>query len=201
MKLHLSLLVSLSSFGLFACSDAPPQPPAIGIQVIMQPPLAANNPDERRCPAQPNGSRTYTVGAPDGDHTVENGKDGVELTCTIKESGDVYFQLFSPNRTTNLTGVFAMTLKGRVVSKTDATQNSASVSFSDSANLGALTTPAVPGCTLGPVAPATEITLQPGALFASFSCPLLTAPNSPGDGCQGTGKFAIEYCNTGEEEE
>lgn len=202
MKLHLSLLISLSALGSFACSDAPPQPPAVGIQVVMQNPLTQDNPDGRTCKAQPNGSRTYTVGAPNGDATVENGKDGVELSCTVRQNGGALdFELYAPNRTQGLTGTFAISMTGRVVAPGDATQNTASVGFTDPGMAGSLSNPPNTPCTLAPPPNSNQITLQPGAIFASFTCPLLINQGNPGDGCRGTGTFALEYCNTGEEEE
>jgi len=201
MKLHVSILLPLSLFVLPACSDAPPQPPAIGLQVALAPPAAQDNPDGRQCQVQPNGSRSYVIGKADGDHTVEDGKDNVDLSCTIRKSnGQVQVDLFAPNQAVGLPGNFGFNLKATVGSPTDPTQNTGTLGFFDP-DAGSLTTPTSPLCTLSPPAAGKPITLEPGALHAAFNCPLLINVGNPGEGCRASGIVAVEYCKTGEEEE
>jgi hypothetical protein len=199
MKLHLSVLVPISLFGL-ACSDAPPQPPAIGIQVALQTPAAQDNPQNRQCQVQPNGSRSYIVGKADGDHTVENGKGGVELKCTVRESGEVNIELFAQNQAVGLPGNFSYNLSANVSSLTDATMNTGSLAFFDP-DAGRMISPVTPLCTLAPPTPGGTITREPGAMIAAFTCPILISPDNPGEGCRATGTFAVEYCKTGEEDD
>jgi hypothetical protein len=199
MKLHCSLVFSLSLVGA-ACSDAPPQPAAIGVQVSLQTALAQDNPQGRQCQVQPNGSRSYVIGRPDGDHTVEDGKSNVELTCTIRESGEVKIDLFAPNQAVGLPGNFSFNLNAGVASLTDATQNTGTLGFFDP-DAGRMNTPATPLCTLAPPTAGGQITREPGAMIAAFTCPILISPENPGEGCRATGTFAVEYCKTGEEDD
>jgi hypothetical protein len=199
MKLPRSVLVPLS-VGFLACSDPPPQPAAIGIQVALQTPLAQDNPQGRQCQVQPNGSRSYQVGKPDGNSTVENGKSGVEVSCTVRESGEVKIDLFAANQAVGLPGNFNFNLSANVSSLTDATQNTGALGFFDP-DAGRMRTPVSPLCTLSPPMSQSQITRKAGAMIAAFTCPLLESPDAPGEGCRASGTFAVEYCKTGEEDE
>jgi hypothetical protein len=199
MKLPSSFLIPLSLFGLLACSDPPPQEAAIGMHLVLQNPQPEFNPEGRTCKVKPNGARSYQIGQPDGAHTVENGKNNVKVSCTVRENPTVQLTVEAQNQAVGLPGVFSYTLDAQVVSLTDATQNTGTLAFFD-ADAGNMATPTTPKCTLGPPNGQSQITKEPGALFTSLNCPLITAADSLGDGCRVTGTIAIEYCRTGEEE-
>ncbi|HEY3496953.1 MAG TPA: hypothetical protein VGK73_19775 [Polyangiaceae bacterium] len=201
MKVHLSLLVPLLSLSLFACSDAPPQPPAIGLEAALRPAYPEHNPDGRRCQVQPSGSRSYVIGRANGGGTVEDGKDSVKLSCTVRENGSFSIEVNANNMAPNLTGSFGMNLGGSIRSKTDGTQNTGQLGFRDS--YAGLMGPSAttPPCTFSPPSASEPIVQKAGAMVTSFVCPLIVSTDSPGDGCRAEGKIAVEYCKTGEEDE
>lgn len=159
-------------------------------------PMAGDNPEGRTCKVQPNGSRSYQIGQPHGAGTIADGTDGVELACTVTESGQLSVDLGAQNQAVGLPGVFGMTFDGVIGSTTDRTQNSATLAFFDSEAGNLLTEASGPLCTFSAADGATTITHLPGALLAAFTCPLLAAPDAVNDGCRATGTIALEYCET-----
>jgi hypothetical protein len=112
----------------------------------------------------------------------------------------VQLSLNAPNQSPGYVGSFGVNLSARVTSKTEATQNTGSLAFFDS-GAGNMATPTSPLCTLGIPAGQQGITKEPGALFATLTCPLIISVDGPGDGCRVSGTIAIEYCKTGEEDD
>lgn len=201
MKLHLLLLVSLLPSGILACSDAPPQPAAVGLEAALRGPFPEDNPEGRRCQVQPNGSRSYVIGRANGDGTVEDGKDGVKLKCTVKAAGQLSIDLNANNQAVGLPGQFSMILEGTIHDKMDGTQNTGTLGFHDAYAGSMKTGVATPPCTFSPTTTGGAITQKAGALIAKFTCPLINSVDSPGDGCRAEGTIAVEYCQTGDEEE
>lgn len=171
-------------------------PSAIGLEASLRPALLEDNPDGRSCQVQPNGSRSYMIGRANGDGTVENGKDGVEVSCFVTEDGQLAVELSAENQAVGQSGSFGMSLSGAIDSKTDVAQNTGSLGFRD-AYAGLLVTNATtPPCTFGPPTAGGAITQKAGALLAKFTCPLILSVDSPSDGCRAEGTIAIEYCGT-----
>jgi hypothetical protein len=171
---------------------------AVGLQMTLTAPAAADNPEGRSCPVLPNGSRSYGIGQPHGDGTLEDGTDGVELACTVRASGEISLELDAENQVPGLSGAFGMTLSGVIGSETDATLNPATLEFFDEA-AGTMSSPGTHPCTLSSPPGTAGVTHQPGALWARFTCPLITSLIDPADGCRAEGVVAIEYCRTGED--
>jgi hypothetical protein len=147
---------------------------------------------------QPNGSRVYQVGQPNGDGTVENGTAGIELSCFVTESGQFSIDLFARNQAVGLPGDFGINLDAVIQSETDAAQNTGLVEFFDPDAGTMQAGGTAPLCTFGPPSAGGGIILKAGALLVGFTCPLLATPESPTEGCRAEGTVAVEFCETGE---
>lgn len=195
MTRPLAVLPLVSLLALLSCSDPPEQPAAVGLNITLQ------NPDPmttttRVCTAGSSGTRTYMIGDPTYDGTIESGKDGVEVDCTVNRDGTV--QVTARGTDDNPSPPrhkVTLTINGRIKSNTDPTQNPASMTFF-SPDTTQIRTTADYSCFLGPVS-----ALQDGALLTDFSCALLAVPNDTSGGCRAGGKIALEYCKTGKEED
>ena len=192
----LALLPIVSLLALLSCSDPPEQPAAAGFTITLQNPSIATTPP-RLCNAGTSGSRTYIIGEPTSQGTIESGKDGVSVECTVNRNGTV--QVTAKGTDDNPSPpqkVVSLTLNGTVKSNTDPTQNPMSMTFF-SPDTGQLRTLAnYPGCFLGPVS-----ALQEGALLTDFNCDLIGGAEDTTSGCKVNGKIALEYCKTGKEED
>jgi hypothetical protein len=192
----LAVLPMVSLLAVLSCSDPPEQPAAAGFTVTLMAPTITTTPT-RLCHAGSSGSHTYIIGNPDSNGTVESGKDGVTVECTVNKGGTVSVTASGTDDTPSPPQKFvSITLNGRITSMTDPTMNPATMAFYSPDTSQLRTLPSYPGCTLGPVS-----ALQDGALLTEFSCPLIGGAEDTTSGCRVTGKIALEYCKTGKEED
>jgi hypothetical protein len=192
----LALLPIASLVALLSCSDPPEQPAAAGLTVTLTNPRIDTTPP-RLCTAGSSGTRTYIIGKPDGNGTVESGKDGVKVECTVNRNGTVSVTASGTDDNPSPPQKFvSVTLNGTIKSNTDPTMNPATMTFYSPDTNQLRTLPDYPGCTLGPVS-----ALQDGALLTDFSCDLIGGAEDTTSGCRVTGKIALEYCKTGKEED
>jgi hypothetical protein len=192
----LALLPIVSLLGLLSCSDPPEQPAAAGFNLTLTNPTLATTPP-RVCTAGSSGTRTYIIGKPDSNGTVESGKDGVTVECTVNRSGQVSVTVSGTDDNPAPPQKYvSMTLNGQIRSNTDPSMNPATMTFYSPDTDQLRTLPSYPGCTIGPVS-----ALQDGALLTDFSCDLIGGAEDTTSGCRVTGKIALEYCKTGKEED
>lgn len=193
----LALLPIVSLLALLSCSDPPEQPAAVGLNITLQNPSPQTT-TTRICTAGSSGTRTFIIGDPSYDGTIESGKDGVDVKCTVNRDGTVQVTASGiddgPSSSQSRHKI-TLTINGRIKSNTDPTQNPASVTFF-SPDTTQIRTTTDYACTIGPVS-----ALQDGALLTDFSCELLSVPNDTSGGCRASGKIALEYCKTGKEED
>jgi hypothetical protein len=189
------LTVPLALFAA-ACSDPPPTPPAAGVSLTLSPASATEvDLGSRSCNAGPAGSFTYGIGMPDSGRTVENGKSGVTVSCTVRANG-----VFSANASgTDVNGhrPVSFTFNGTIKDPKNKASNPGGMTFfaPDAGQLITLGTP-YPDCTYGPVT-----TLKKGAILSDIDCPLIGTSEDSTGGCKVHGTIAFEYCLTGEEQD
>jgi hypothetical protein len=186
----------VSLLAVLSCSDPPEQPAAAGVTVTLTAPSITTSPP-RLCHAGSSGSHTYIIGNPDSNGTVESGRDGVTVECTVNKGGTVSVTVSGTDDSPSPPQkYFSLSLNGKITSMTDATMNPATMGFNSPDTNLLRTLPSYPGCTLGPVS-----ALQDGALLTEFSCALIGGAEDTTSGCRVGGKIALEYCKTGKEED
>jgi len=199
-------LVSLAAIG---CSDAPARPAKLGLyMMIRNPEPSTPGVANKSCPSssgvewdigkaiKANG-QIVDVDSPtptDFGTTLEDGKSGVSLKCTVRKNGS--FNAEGGGTDPMITppdGIINFTMSG-TAKKSTPTTITVSVytprTFSIRNNLG------FPSCTM------TAVHEQaPGALWADYDCPALTDVTEPNRACHASGTIVMEYCKTGEEED
>jgi hypothetical protein len=188
------------------CSDAPPRPAKLGLAINIKTPTSPEAMG-RTCPTQTgvqwdigkairmDGKVTGVDSPNSSDYgtTLEDGQGSTAITCTIKKTGSTMAvgsgvdpQITAPD------GLIRFTFNG--TAKKDGTGTA----------LVSLYTPKTQQIGWNNGLPLCSITavheLQAGALWADFSCPVLTEPTNPSLGCEANGTVVFEYCKTGEEE-
>jgi hypothetical protein len=197
------------AFAALGCSDAPPRPAKLGLAINIKSPIQ-NTPETmgRTCPTQTgvqwdigkairmNGMVTGVDSPTASDYgtTLEDGQGSTKVTCTVKKTGSVMAvgsgidpQITPPD------GLINFTFNG--TAKKDGT-GTALVSIYTPKTLQIGWNTGLPRCAITAVHE-----LQAGALWADFSCPVLTDPGNPSVGCEASGTIVVEYCKTGEEED
>jgi hypothetical protein len=188
-----SFLISVPlALSAAACSDPPPTPAAAGVSVTLSQPDPAIAGD-RACTAGTVGTFTYQIGEPDPGKTIEDGKDGVKVTCLVKSDHNFNLSISGTDSNGHKPASFSFT--GVVHDQNTPASNPGSMS-SISPDTGQLVTlPDGPGCTFGPVG-----TLKPGAILTDVDCPLIGDTSENANGCKVHGTIAFEYCKTGDEQ-
>ena len=180
-----------------ACSDPPPTPAAMGISINLSDPMQADLPNNdigsRSCPAGASGASTYIIGQPAANKTVENGKGGVTVECTVR--GDGSFSAEASGYDGYTKQRLSMNVSGRIADKTLKVAGSGPFQFYTPQTLALHTGNGFPECTFGPVT-----TLKKGAILTDIDCPIIIASDDSTSGCKVHGTVAFEYCKTGEEE-
>lgn len=180
-----------------ACSDPPPTPAAMGISLNLSPPMQADLTEDigsRSCAAGATGAATFIIGQPAANKTIENGKGGVTVDCTVR--GDGSFTATAAGNDGYTKKRISMSMSGRIVDPNAKTANIGVLQFA-SPDTGPLhTSNPFPGCTFGPVT-----TLKKGAILTDIDCPIIIASDDTAGGCKVHGTVAFEYCKTGEEED
>lgn len=197
-RLLSALVLSPLALAAAACSDPPPTPAAMGISINLTPPSATEvttvDISGRSCTAEGSGSATYSIGQPSPNKTIENGKGGVTVDCTVRADGS--FSAEAAGLETITKQRLSLNVSGRITNAA-AQKDAGTGAFQFyTPGTGALyTTSPYPDCTFGPVT-----TLKKGAILADINCPIIIGEN-PQDGCKAKGTIAFEYCKTGEEED
>jgi len=175
-----------------ACSDPPPSPPAAGVSITLSPPDMTVS-STRSCNAGTVGAYTYQIGQPDPGKTIENGHDGVTVSCLVKGDGTFNGQIAGADER-GRPASFSFT--GQIVDQMNAKANTGSMT-STSPDTGPMTSQVAgfPTCTFGPVT-----TLKKGAILTDITCPLVGPIDDASSGCAVSGTIAFEYCKTGDEQ-
>jgi hypothetical protein len=169
-------------------------PSASGFSISLSPANATEVPNlgGRTCYAGSTGAFTYMIGAPEPGHTVESGKDGVEVTCAVELDSD-------GNATFSGTITGADANGRKPVSFSAASDIDAGNAMPDatftfvSPDTGPLTTlSGYPPCSLEAIG-----VLKSGAILTDIDCPLIGALDDDTSGCRVHGTIAFEYCATG----
>jgi len=173
----------------------------MGISINLSDPSATDVPNVdisgRSCTAGESGAATYVIGLPAANKTVENGKGGVKVTCTVRGDGSFAAEAAGLDGYTKQR--LSMNISGRI---TDRTPNAKAAGTGPMQFYTPVTSalftnfPMFPECTFGPVT-----TLKKGAILTDITCPILVADNDASSGCKVKGTVAFEYCLTGEEED
>jgi len=200
-RLLSALVVSPLAFAAMACSDPPPTPAAMGISLNLSKPskddLPNHDPGTRSCPAGESGAATYIIGQPAANKTVENGKGGAKVECTVR--GDGTFSAEAAGYDGYTGQRISMNISGRITDpKAPKAAGMGAMQFYTSIT-SAMHTDALKfpeECSFGPVT-----TLKKGAILTDIMCPILIADDDPSLGCKVKGTIAFEYCKTGEEED
>ncbi len=179
-----------------ACSDPPPTPSATGFTLNLTQPSRTEVPDlgSRACSAGATGNHTYSIGQPQANKTIEDGKNGVVVDCTVRGDGSF---VAKANGYDNIgKEKLSLVVSGRITDKASTTANTGSLSFYTPSTLALETHQPFPGCTFGPVP-----TLKKGAILMDVKCPVIVGTSESSSGCRVDGTIAFEYCKTGEEED
>lgn len=182
-----------------ACSDPPPTPAAMGISINLSDPLQQDLPNNdigsRSCPAGDSGASTYIIGQPAPNKTIEDGKGGVKVDCTVR--GDGSFDASASGFDGYTKQKLSMSISGRIADKlAPKVAGTGPLQFYTPQTLALHTSSPFPDCTFGPVT-----TLKKGAILTDIECPIIIASDDSTSGCKVKGTVAFEYCKTGEEED
>jgi hypothetical protein len=163
----------------------------MGVTLGLSPPSAASVPGlgGRSCNAGTTGAFVYAIGTPVPGGTIEDGTLGATVSCSVAANGQ--FNLTGSGVDQNGDKPVSFSFVGAVVSMTDPSQNTGSMSFfsPDTGHLQTLAS--FPSCTFGPV---TVVKL--GAVLMDVNCPLIGAVDDTTSGCGVHGTIAFEYCKT-----
>ena len=191
-------LLSVFPFALAAaaCSDPPPTPSATGFTLNLTQPSATEVPDlgSRQCSAGSTGNHTYSIGQPAANKTIEDGKSGVAVDCTVRGDGSFFASASGYDNIGR--EKLSLNISGRITDKTKKEAGTGSMSFYTPSTLALETHAPYPNCTFGPVQ-----TLKKGAILMDVKCPVIIGTNEVSSGCKVDGTIAFEFCKTGEEED
>ena len=197
-RLLSALVISPLALAAAACSDPPPTPAAMGISINLTPPSQSEVGTDvdisgKSCAAEGSGSATYSVGQPAPNKTIENGKGGVTVDCTVR--GDGSFTAAAAGLETITKQRISLNVSGVISDASAKVAGTGALQFYTPGTGALYTRSPFPDCTFGPVT-----TMKKGALLADITCPIIVGEN-PQDGCRAKGTIAFEYCKTGEEED
>jgi len=196
-RLLSALVISPFALAAAACSDPPPTPAAMGISINLTPASATEVPgvdiQGRSCTAMGTGSATYSIGQPSPNKTIENGKGGVTVECTVR--GDGSFSAAASGLDAFTKQRLSLNVSGRITDSAAKVAGTGGFQFYTPDTAALYTRAPYPDCTFGPVT-----TLKKGAILADIVCPIIVGED-PSNGCKAKGTIAFEYCKTGEEED
>jgi hypothetical protein len=194
------------------CSDAPARPAKLGLYMLVRNPDASvTEVAGRSCPTSSgvewdigkslrSGGKVTGVDSPrpnDFGTTVEDGKSGVKIECTVRKNG--VFTATGEGTDPIITppdGLIKFTLSGTAKEKGTPVTNQGELFLYTPKTFDVRTSTGFPACTI------TAVHEQaPGALWADFDCPALTKPTEPARACHASGTIVLEYCKTGEEDD
>jgi hypothetical protein len=173
----------------------------MGISINLSDPSKADLPDvdigSRRCPAGESGAATFIIGQPAANKTVEDGKGGVKVKCTVRGDGSFAAEAAGLDGYTKQR--LSMNISGRITDRTPGSKTAGTGAmqfYTPATNALYTNAPTFPECTFGPVT-----TLKKGAILTDIVCPIIIANDDSSSGCKVKGTVAFEYCLTGEEED
>ena len=181
-----------------ACSDPPPTPAAMGMSLELSQPISSElmgvDIGGRTCNARGTGAWTYIIGQPAPNKTIEDGKNGVSVDCTVR--GDGSFVASGEGYDQNTKEQLSFNVSGRITDPKSTTVNMGQLAFYTpfTSRLETESTQYT-GCTFGPAT-----VLKKGAVLTDVNCPIIVDPHDSSTGCRAHGTLAFEYCKTGEEQ-
>jgi hypothetical protein len=169
-------LVCLAWLGLVACSSPAP-PPAEGSASMLL--CGGTNSGSIHGPGGQSNIATNFIG-----QTVLDGRDGYAVSCTVSGSGTSFGisgEITAPDLT-------YLSVNGSAGSGS----STVSMAFLAGRLVAPLISDAKTPCTL-----TTIKALRAGSIWAAYSCPSVSDPNSPGTTvCTATGEFVFTGCGT-----
>ena len=199
------------AFAAIGCSDAPARPAKLGLYMMIRNPDPIPEVAGRTCPTSTGvewdigksivqNNMVVGVDSPsptDFGTTLEDGKSGANITCTVRKSGSVNSDGGGTDpMITPPGGIINFTLNGTAKKSGTPATNAITVAIYTPLTLSLSSNSGFPGCSM------TAVHEQaPGALWADFNCPALTSPSEPSRACRASGTIVLEYCKTGEEED
>jgi hypothetical protein len=170
----------------------PPPPPTGAFSLTLAPPLASevsNLGTRVGCNAGTVGTFTYAIGDPSQAQTIEDGFQGVNVSCQVipAESGANDVQVAIGGTEMHEQRPVSVSVSSHV-SMTQPV--SASLTFFSPDTLHLTTLVGFPSCTLGPT-----LTVGDGAFHADISCPLIGDPADDSSGCRAQGTFVVTDCS------
>ena len=173
--------VCLALLGLGACSS-PSAPPAEGSIQITWTNGCSTSPATISGPGGlPSGNK---VGP---EQTVLDGRDGYSVGCTVTQTGSTY----SISASISLPNTISLTVDASGVSTTGG---KATMSFFSPQSVNTWTSPAG-GCTLTTKSTTEGLTIMPGSIWATYSCPGVSTPSQYGSSCDTSGVIVFTGCN------
>ncbi|MFZ5889846.1 MAG: hypothetical protein ACOY0T_02170 [Myxococcota bacterium] len=185
MQRRFDWVFALGALAGIGCSGPVPTAAAVGLQINVSATgacgvVGAQPPDD--------------VGNPPPDHSkgisgkrVYDGEGGVSASCSVKGAGP--WQISTRIASNNPRVTF---LIDNGVINTDGS-GTGSISLSTQAIANSVSSPPGSPCTLTAIESGDGITVKPGAVWATFSCPNLYAP--PSQTCFVNGEFVLENCD------
>jgi hypothetical protein len=177
-----------------ACSSPPPTPAAVGASLTLTRVASGVMGSDRSCNAGTAGGFTYEIGSPNPGKTIEDGKGGVHVNCTVQANGS--FNASAEGQDKNGGKHVSFTFNGYIHDRNMAASNPGGMTFFSPDTDQLVTLDNYPQCTFGPVG-----TLKKGALLTDVDCPVIGTSDSNTGGCSVHGTIAFEYCKTGEEQD
>jgi hypothetical protein len=189
-----SILAIPFALAFAACSTPPPTPAAGGVSMSLTPAGTTVGGTRNNCTAGTSGSFTYSIGDPTPHKTVEDGTDGVSVSCTVKDDGTFSASIGGkdPNINSNINFTFTGTVNQND-EKTPAS-NPSTMTFYSPQTLHINTLDGYPACTLSNIS-----VYKAGAMLADIDCPII-GDSEGSTGCKVHGTMAFEYCLTGKEQ-
>jgi hypothetical protein len=134
----------------------------------------------------------YDIGQPNPGKTIEDGTDGVSVSCLVKSDGNFSASISGTDANGKKPVSFSFT--GFIADKSGTSDNSAEMTFFSPDTLHLNTLATSPQCTVGPVG-----VYKPGAMLTDINCALIGSDDDSTSGCAVHGTIAFEYCKTGTE--
>jgi len=183
---------SSGTSGTSGTTSLPPTPAAVGLSLSLGPadPTIAGG---RTCHAGTTSGFTYALGAPTPDRTIEDGKEGVSVSCLVRADGG--FSTSGSGMDANGRKPISFSFSGSIEDRSAQANNTVNMGqmtfFSPDTLAMGSSLSGSPGCSYGPVQ-----TLKAGAMLTDIDCPLIGAIDDTTSGCKVHGTIAFEYCET-----
>jgi hypothetical protein len=210
MSRHLPFAVLTVAFAAVGCSDAPARPAKLGLYMMIRNPSPTVIQPGQNCPTST--GVEWDIGKPirmngmvvdvdsptptDFGTTLEDGKGGADITCTVRKSGSFGAVGGGTDPLITMGGDVNFNLGGTAKKSGTPATNLVNLSVYTSKTFQLSLNPGFPSCSITAVHE-----LAPGALWADYDCPALTEVSTPQVACHVSGTIVLEYCKTGEEEE